>query len=96
HGHHVGDINREYYRSKEEEARWKAERDPIANFGKWLRFEGVATEDELAVIDSEIRDEAAAAVEYALAAPYPDAVEVDMHVFKGVEHALPYMSGDRA
>ena len=96
HGHHVGDINREYYRSKEEEARWKADRDPIANFGKWLRFEGVATEDELAVIDSEIRDEAAAAVEYALAAPYPDAIEVDMHVFKGVEHALPYMSGNRA
>ncbi len=96
HGHHVGDINREYYRSKEEEARWKADRDPIANFGKWLRIEGVATEDELAVIDSEIRDEAASAVEYALAAPYPDAIEVDMHVFKGVEHALPYMSGDRA
>jgi len=29
HGHHVGDINRTYYRSKEEEAYWKDERDPI-------------------------------------------------------------------
>ncbi len=95
HGHHVGDINRDYYRSKEEEARWKADRDPIINFGKWLQSEGVATKDELAVIDSEIGGEAAAAVEYALAAPYPDANEVDMHVFKGVEHALPYMSGAR-
>ncbi len=96
HGHHVGDINREYYRSKEEEVRWKAERDPIVNFGRWLRSEGVATEDELAAIDSEIGEETAAAVEYALAAPYPDEIEVDMHVFKDVEHALPYMSGEPA
>ena len=29
HGHHVGDINREYYRSKQEEQTWKTERDPI-------------------------------------------------------------------
>ena len=36
HGHHVGDINREYYRSKQEEQKWKTERDPITNFGKWL------------------------------------------------------------
>ena len=29
-GHHVGDIAREYYRSKQEEQRWMSERDPIA------------------------------------------------------------------
>ncbi|MDN3722485.1 thiamine pyrophosphate-dependent enzyme [Roseibium salinum] len=23
HGHHVGDINRDYYRSRDEEAEWK-------------------------------------------------------------------------
>ncbi len=28
-GHHVGDINREYYRAKQEEQDWKTERDPI-------------------------------------------------------------------
>jgi TPP-dependent pyruvate/acetoin dehydrogenase alpha subunit len=28
HGHHVGDINREYYRSKQEEQEWRADRDP--------------------------------------------------------------------
>jgi TPP-dependent pyruvate/acetoin dehydrogenase alpha subunit len=33
HGHHVGDINREYYRSKDEEADWKDNvRDPITAF----------------------------------------------------------------
>ena len=29
HGHHVGDVSREYYRSKQEEQQWKTERDPI-------------------------------------------------------------------
>src|SRR3954469_21199347 len=29
-GHHVGDVDRSYYRSKDEEERWRAERDPIA------------------------------------------------------------------
>src|SRR5271154_6315927 len=42
HGHHVGDINREYYRSKQEEQTWKTERDPIANFGKWLVEHSIA------------------------------------------------------
>src|ERR1700729_3750417 len=35
-GHHVGDINREYYRSKQEEQYWKTERDPIKLHGRWL------------------------------------------------------------
>ena len=35
-GHHVGDINREYYRSKQEEQEWKTKRDPIKNMGAWL------------------------------------------------------------
>src|ERR1700694_3356474 len=28
-GHHVGDVSREYYRSKQEEQQWKTDRDPI-------------------------------------------------------------------
>src|SRR6185437_1471790 len=35
-GHHVGDIQRSYYRSKEEEEFWKNERDPITLLGEWL------------------------------------------------------------
>jgi TPP-dependent pyruvate/acetoin dehydrogenase alpha subunit len=80
-GHHVGDINREYYRSKAEETLWKTERDPITNFGSWLTVEKIATEDELKAIDRSVRAEAEAAVAYALAAPYPDAAEVRMHVY---------------
>jgi len=81
HGHHVGDINREYYRSKEEENEWKTNRDPITNFGNWLTKEGVVSVAELESIREEIKADAEAAVEYALAAKYPDESEVDMHVF---------------
>jgi pyruvate dehydrogenase E1 component alpha subunit len=80
HGHHVGDINREYYRPKDEESLWKSERDPITIFGNWLAKQKIATVEELVEIDNEIKADAEAAVEYALAAEYPDAREVDMHV----------------
>lgn len=95
HGHHVGDINRAYYRSKDEEREWKERRDPIGNFGAWLEAEGVATPGELAAVGEEVRAEAEAAVAYALDAAYPEAAEVDAHVFAGVPHALPYIDGAR-
>ncbi|WP_283404501.1 thiamine pyrophosphate-dependent dehydrogenase E1 component subunit alpha [Roseibium denhamense] len=95
HGHHVGDINRDYYRSKDEEAEWKNVRDPITNFGKWLEDQNILSADELVAINNEIKAEAEAAVEYALNAPYPDTSEVDMHVFAGVDHALDYLGGAR-
>lgn len=91
HGHHVGDINRDYYRSKDEEAEWKTTRDPIVNFGKWLEAEGVLSADELVAINDEIKADAKAAVDYALDAAYPPTAEVDMHVFAGVDHALSYV-----
>ena len=81
HGHHVGDINREYYRTKDEEALWKAERDPITNFGSWLLKQGIANDDELDTIRSDVKADAEEAVAYALDAKYPDQSEVDMHVF---------------
>lgn len=81
HGHHVGDINRAYYRSKDEETQWKTERDPIDILGRWLTTQGLTTQDDLNAIAATIRDEAEAAVAYALAAPFPDAAEVSRHVF---------------
>lgn len=88
HGHHVGDINREYYRSKEEEKEWKENRDPIIKFRGWLVEQGIASEDEIEAMNAEIKQAAADAVEYALNAKYPDESEVDMHVFTDVKHAL--------
>jgi pyruvate dehydrogenase E1 component alpha subunit len=81
HGHHVGDINREYYRSKEEEKDWKENRDPIIRFRAWLVAEGIASEAEIEAMNAAITEDAAQAVAYAEAAPYPDASEVDMHVY---------------
>ncbi len=81
HGHHVGDINREYYRSKDEEKDWKENRDPIVRFRSWLVAEGIATEAEIEAMNAEIETDATEAVAYAEAAHYPDVSEVDMHVY---------------
>jgi pyruvate dehydrogenase E1 component alpha subunit len=81
HGHHVGDINREYYRSKQEEQKWKTERDPITNFGKWLVEQNVADAATLARVQSELESEMKKAVEFAIVAPYPNPVEVHEDVY---------------
>lgn len=81
HGHHVGDINREYYRPKSEEQAWKSERDPIHNFGAWLVEQDFADQSLLDVINQQVEQEAEAAVRYALEAPYPAQEEVTLHVY---------------
>src|SRR3977135_3537996 len=70
HGHHVGDINREYYRSKQEEQLWKTERDPIVILGKLLLEQKFAGQDLLDRIQKEIETQMKKAVEFAIAAPY--------------------------
>jgi TPP-dependent pyruvate/acetoin dehydrogenase alpha subunit len=80
-GHHVGDIDRAYYRSKDEEERWKAERDPISLHGRTLVAAGLADDAALAATAAVVEAEIHAAVEFALEAPYPDPAEVDHHVY---------------
>jgi TPP-dependent pyruvate/acetoin dehydrogenase alpha subunit len=80
-GHHVGDINREYYRSKNEEKLWKADRDPIKLLSNWLLDQGYADAAVLDRIASEVRAIIEAAVKFAIAAPYPNVDEVDQHVY---------------
>ncbi|MGB8730923.1 MAG: thiamine pyrophosphate-dependent dehydrogenase E1 component subunit alpha [Candidatus Sulfotelmatobacter sp.] len=80
-GHHVGDINREYYRSKQEEQQWKTERDPILVLAKWLIDRGYADAAYLDGIRNEIRATMEAAVKFAIAAPYPSVDEVEKHVY---------------
>ncbi len=88
HGHHVGDINREYYRAKSEEEEWRQNRDPIIRLRSWIVENGHATEEQLDAINDEVVREAEDAVAYALEAPYPDVSEVDMHVFTDIKHVL--------
>jgi TPP-dependent pyruvate/acetoin dehydrogenase alpha subunit len=80
-GHHVGDINREYYRSKQEEHTWKTDRDPIKVFSKWLLDRGYADSASLGHITSEVHAAMEAAVKFAIAAPYPSVEEVEKHVY---------------
>jgi pyruvate dehydrogenase E1 component alpha subunit len=80
-GHHVGDINREYYRSKAEEQHWKTERDPIKLHGNWLIEQEYADASALEGLATEARAEMEAAVKFAVAAPYPSVDQVDEDVY---------------
>ena len=80
-GHHVGDINREYYRAKEEEQRWMSERDPLKIHAAWLIEQGFADANLLGRIQAEVKSEIEKALKFAMDAPYPtpDQVENDIY-----------------
>ena len=80
HGHHVGDIDRAYYRSKKEEEDWK-KRDPVTLLADWLKKNRMAESKTLDAIDSEVSAEIQKAVSFAIEAPYPAAEEVGQHVY---------------
>ncbi len=80
-GHHVGDINRDYYRAKSEEQHWKSDRDPIKIFTEHLISEKIADQPSLEKIQSEVATQMKSAVEFAVNAPYPGAEEVDQDVY---------------
>jgi len=79
-GHHVGDLNRDY-RSRQEEQRWMTERDPIKGFADWLIEQGLADSARLEQIDSEVKSEIEAAVQFALAASFPSADQTEQDVY---------------
>jgi len=81
HGHHVGDIDRAYYRSKAEEQEWKTKRDPVILLGAWLEKNNLADGKLLQRIENEVMTEIKDAVNFALNAPYPEPGEVDQHVY---------------
>ncbi len=80
-GHHVGDVNREYYRSKEEEKNWISQRDPIKILSDGLVAERHATAAQLQDIGAEVKSTIDAAVQFALSAPFPDPGEVHQDVY---------------
>jgi pyruvate dehydrogenase E1 component alpha subunit len=80
-GHHVGDVNREYYRSKQEEQMWKTERDPVKLMADWLTKEQLTDRARLDRMQAEVASEIEKAVEFAVAAPYPSVDKVDQDVY---------------
>jgi acetoin:2,6-dichlorophenolindophenol oxidoreductase subunit alpha len=81
HGHHVGDVDRAYYRSVEEEQGWRDSRDPVRLAAAALARDGGVTASRLDQLEEEIQTEVKEAVEFALQAPYPQPEEVTEDVY---------------
>ena len=81
HGHHVGDISREYYRSKQEEQTWKTERDPVKLLADWMISQNLADRAAFDKTNAEVTAEVAKAVQFVIAAPYPTPDEVDQDIY---------------
>ena len=80
-GHHVGDINRAYYRSKAEEEEWMTLRDPLKLLADWLLGQGLTDQAVLDQIHAEVKTEIMTAVQFAMNAPFPDVSQVNQHVY---------------
>ena len=80
-GHHVGDINRAYYRAKDEEADWRANRDPLTILATRLIAQKLTDASVIARIDAEVNAEVETGVAFALDAPFPDVREVNEDVY---------------
>ncbi len=76
-GHHVGDVDRAYYRSKEEERQWADTRDPLRKLAESLQFDAASLDR----IDEEVRTEIQEGVSFALGAEYPKPEEVTTDVY---------------
>ena len=81
HGHHVGDIQRAYYRSSEEEEHWRTRRDPLLLLTDWLLQEHLADQQTFEQIEQEVQAEVEAGEAFALNAPFPDPDEVEQDVY---------------
>jgi acetoin:2,6-dichlorophenolindophenol oxidoreductase subunit alpha len=80
-GHHVGDVSRGYYRSKDEEQQWKAERDPISRLGDWLLAQSQVDQNLLDQVHKTVQAEIETAAQFGLDAPYPRVSEVEEDVY---------------
>ncbi|MCM8772483.1 MAG: thiamine pyrophosphate-dependent enzyme [candidate division WOR-3 bacterium] len=69
------------YRTREEEKFWR-ERDPIIIFSNKMKEMGILTEEEINLIEEEVRKEIEEAVDFAIKSPYPEPEELytDLYV----------------
>ena len=80
-GHHVGDISRTYYRSKEEEQEWRDKRDPLKILAERLISGNLTDQSVLDQIQGGVKSEIEKGMQFAIDAPYPNVNEVDQHVY---------------
>ena len=79
-GHHVGDVNREY-RTRDEEKEWMSHHDPLLTLAGRLTAQRLADASVFERIESDVKAEIDSGVQFALAAPYPPASQVDEDVY---------------
>jgi pyruvate dehydrogenase E1 component alpha subunit len=77
-GHSMSDPQK--YRTKEEVEAYKM-RDPIEQVRHSILENGIATEEDLAAIDAQIKVKVEASVKFAEESPYPDPKEIYTDVF---------------
>jgi len=80
-GHSMSDPAK--YRTKEEVEEYKEKRDPIEQVRKIILENKYASEEDLKVIDKEIKDIVVEAAEFATSAPEPDLSELYTNVYVG-------------
>jgi pyruvate dehydrogenase E1 component alpha subunit len=76
----VGDVNREY-RSREEEKEWMTNHDPLQTLAGRLTGQGLVDAGVFERILTDVKGEIDGGVQFALAAPYPEANQVDQDVY---------------
>ena len=81
HGHHVGDINRTYYRSKDEERDWMTNRDPLKLLAERLVSQKLTDATVIEKIEKDVHAEVEAGVQFGLNAAFPDSKEVSEDVY---------------
>lgn len=69
-GHNVGEKGQ--YRTKEEIAEWRSNRDPIDQFSARLISEGQLTQDEYTSMSASVKEEIVEAVNFAESSPEPE------------------------
>lgn len=77
-GHYEGDPAK--YRELSEVAEWKAQ-DPVARFGRFLKEQGIASDQEIGQAASRARESVEHAARFALGSPWPTPDEVASQVF---------------
>ncbi len=80
-GHHVGDISRAYYRSKEEEQEWREKRDPLKILAERLVSGNFTDQTVLDQIQIDVKSEIEEGVKFGIDAPYPNLAEVTEDVY---------------
>ena len=78
-GHSMSDPAK--YRTREEVQKMKDEKDAIEHVRDMLLNAGLASDEDLKVIDKEIKEVVNAAAEFAKASPEPDVSELYTNIY---------------